>query len=282
VSTSSLPASVLTQRVRVEEAASFLRDRLGDFPVTALVLGSGLGGFVDPLAEARSVDFSAIPHWASATAPGHAGRLVVGRCEGHPVVVLQGRLHGYEGHTPTESTFPIRVLRALGVKTLVITCAAGSLHEGWQAGDLMLISDHLNLTGTNPLTGPNDPEVGPRFPVMFDAYRERLRAIARDTAIAMNEPLREGVYAGIAGPAFLTPAELSHLITVGGDAVGMSVVHEVLVAVHGGMDVLGLALLSDVARPDEPTHATSDEVLEVVARSAPRVHALLSRLLPRI
>ncbi len=278
----SLPASVLAQRTRVEETAAFLRDRLGSIPNVALILGSGLGTFADQLSGARTVTYEEIPNWASATAPGHAGRLVVGHSSDSPVIVLQGRLHGYEGHAPTEATFPIRVLRHLGVKTLVVTCAAGSLHEGWQAGELMLISDQLNFTGTNPLVGPNDPEIGPRFPVMFDAYRERLRAIAREVATELAEPLREGVYAGIQGPAFLTPAELSHLITVGGDAVGMSVVHEVLVAVHAGLEVVGLALLSDVARPDQPTHATAEEVLAVVAEAAPRVHALLARLLPRL
>ncbi len=278
----SLPAAVLAQRSRIEEAADFLRDRLGPIPTVALILGSGLGSFVDGLTDSRAIAFDEIPHWASATAPGHAGRLVVGQTGDCRVIVLQGRLHGYEGHAPTEATFPIRVLRHLGVKTLVVTCAAGSLHEGWQAGDLMLISDQINLTGTNPLVGPNDPEIGPRFPVMFDAYRERLRATAREVSAELGLLLREGVYAGIQGPSFLTPAELAHLITIGGDAVGMSVVHEVLVAVHGGLDVVGLALLSDVARPDEPTHATAEEVLAVVERSAPRVHALLASLLPRL
>lgn len=280
MTTVTLSPAVLEARARSAEAASFLKSRTAVSPRVGLILGSGLGEIATEVAGAVTVPYRDIPHFPVSTAPGHAGNLLFGHLGDQPIVLMQGRFHTYEGYTPQQVTFPIRVMRALGVETLVVTCAAGGLNPGFAAGDLMLIKDHLNLTGNNPLIGPNDPELGPRFPVMFDAYRHDLRALAHTVAQGHGLTLREGVYAGITGPAFFTPAELQHLITIGADAIGMSTVYEAIVAVHSGMKVLGLALISDMARPDGDRHATESEILATVRQSAGNARQLLTGLIP--
>ena len=280
--TATLPAAILDARKQISEAAEFLRGRTLIQPKVGLILGSGLGSLVKEMESAEIVPYGEIPHFRVSTAPGHAGNLVFGLLSGQPTVVMQGRIHTYEGHTPQQVTFPVRVMKELGVETLVVTCATGGLNRNYKAGDLMLIKDHLNLTGNNPLIGPNDPEMGPRFPVMFDAYRSELRKLARKVAEKEGISLQEGVYAGITGPAFFTPAELQHLITIGADSIGMSTVYEVIVAIHSGLQVLGLGMISDMALPDGDHHATEQEVLQVVAQSADKAGRLLRGIIAEL
>lgn len=280
--TATLPPQVLEVRARIADAAAFLRARTPIQPKVGLILGSGLGTLVSEIEGAEVIPYAEIPHFPVSTAPGHAGNLVVGMLGGQPVMAMQGRFHLYEGYTAQQVTFPVRVMQAMGVETLVVTCATGGLKRHFQAGDLMLIKDHLNLMGDNPLIGPNDPEVGPRFPVMFDAYRAELRAIAQDVAKEQGITLHEGVYAGITGPAFFTPAELGHLVTIGADTIGMSTVFETIVAVHCGLKVMGLALISDLSLPDGDSHATEQDVLDVVAKSAGKAKALVREVVSRL
>lgn len=273
--TATLPPAVLEARAQIAEAVEFLRGRTLIQPKVGIILGSGLGPIADELEGADVVPYGEIPNFPVSTAPGHAGKLHFGMFQGQPTVIMQGRVHLYEGHSPQSVVFPVRVMKALGVETVIVTCATGGLNPAHRAGDLMLIKDHLNLTGNNPLIGPNDPDLGPRFPVMFDAYREELRAIARTVAEREAIPLHEGVYAGISGPAFFTPAELRHLIAIGADSIGMSTIYEALAAVHAGMRVLGVALISDLAHPDSDEHATEQMVLDMVAKSADKARRLL-------
>lgn len=280
--TVTLPAGVLESRGQIAESVSFLRSRTLIQPKVGIILGSGLGPLVQEMEGADVIPYGEIPHFCVSTAPGHAGKLHFGMLGGQPTVVMQGRIHTYEGHHPQAVTFPVRVMKALGVETLIVTCATGGLNRNFQAGDLMLIKDHLNLMGNNPLIGPNDPEVGPRFPVMFDAYRSDLRALAHKVAEREGIALQEGVYAGITGPAFFTPAELQHLITIGADSIGMSTVFEVIVAIHCGLKVLGLGMISDMALPDADHHATEQEVLQVVAKSAGKAGRLIRNIVSEL
>lgn len=277
--TTTLPPAVLAQRARLAETVRFLKERAPVTPRIGVILGSGLGDLAHDVEDAVVLPYSEIPHFPVSTAPGHAGNLVFGRLGGQDVALMQGRFHAYEGYSPQETTYPVRVLKALGVETLIITCATGGLNPKFQAGDLMLITDHLNLTGTNPLIGPNDPDWGPRFPVMFDAYRSDLRSVAHSVAKGLGMSLQEGVYAGIRGPAFFTEAEVRHLITIGADAIGMSTVHECIAAVHGSMKVLGIGMISDMANPDLGGHATEADILATVAKTSGRFRELLQALL---
>ncbi len=266
--TATKPGSSAELREHLHETVTALGQRVSVRPSVGLILGSGLGDLAQDAQNATSIPYAEIPHFPVSTAPGHAGNLVFGRLGGQEVVLMQGRFHTYEGYTQPQVTYPVRVMKELGCQTMVVTCASGGLNPEFKAGDLMLITDHLNMTGSNPLIGPNDPEMGPRFPVMFDAYRPELRAIARRTAAAQGVLLKEGVYAGITGPAFFTRAELRFLQIIGADALGMSTVPEVIVAVHAGLKVLGLALVTDMALPDAAHHATEQDVLDTAARSA--------------
>ncbi len=238
-------------------------------PTVAVVLGSGLGGLADEVASADRIAYDRIPGWRRSTAPGHAGELVVGTLGGKTVAVMKGRLHYYEGYDITEVTFPVRVFKAWGIDTIILTNACGGLNPSYKAGDLMVLSDHINLMGTNPLRGPNDEALGPRFPDMVGTYTPELRALAHQ----VDNDLREGVYAGVAGPNFETPAELRMLRHLGADAVGMSTVPEVLVARHMGMRILAIATVTDMATglPGLIGHVTSDEVLAVANRSGERL-----------
>ncbi|HEX8684380.1 MAG TPA: purine-nucleoside phosphorylase [Ardenticatenaceae bacterium] len=276
-------------RAQAEEAASWVRARLGDraLPTTALITGSGLGALADNVADAVRLSTADVPHWPASTVEGHAGKLVIGTLGGLPVLVMQGRVHFYEGYSMQQVTFPIRVLQALGVARLIVTNAAGGMGEGWSAGDIMLIKDHIGLPGLaghNPLIGPNDAEWGPRFPSMANAYSPHLRALAREVAAEQGLTLREGTYVMVSGPTFETPAELHYLRGVGGSAVGMSTVPEVTVARHGGMEVLGLSLLTNMVLFDPtPEEETShEEVLETGAQAGPRFARLLEGILQRL
>lgn len=278
----SVASPVASHRAEVDAAAAFIRSKTSIHPTVGLILGSGLGALASRVEDAVRLPYGEIPHFPVSTAPGHAGNLVVGTVESRPVLVMQGRFHLYEGYSPQQVAFPVRVMRALGVETLVVTCATGGLNHRFAAGDLMLIHDHINLMGCNPLVGPNDPELGERFPVMFNAYRPELIALAHRVALKQGISLREGVYAGIQGPAYFTRAELRYLIKIGADAIGMSTVPEVIAATHAGIRVLGVGTISDMAIPDAGHHATEAEILEVAQRVGPTLERLVRGILAEL
>jgi purine-nucleoside phosphorylase len=276
-------------------AAEAIRSVTPLTPQVAVVTGSGLAGLADEVQDAVSISYAEIPHFPVSTVEGHPGELVMGHLEGVPAIVQRGRVHFYEGYSMQAITLPVRVMHELGATTLVITNAAGGLNPVFSAGDIMIIRDHLNLTGMfgfNPLRGPNDPDLGPRFPVMAGAYSSRLRRIARQVAEYLGYEIRSGVYAGLAGPTFETPAELRFVRMIGADAVGMSTTPEVTVARHGGMEVVGFSLISNMALPDEieaqvETSGTEvvevhDEVLEAGQRAAPRLTAIIRGILRQL
>jgi purine-nucleoside phosphorylase len=251
-------------------------------PQVGLILGSGLGGLADLVQQADFVQYVDIPYWPKSTVKGHSGRLVIGSLFGACVIVQQGRSHYYEGYSMAEVTLPVRVMQLMGVKTLIVTNAAGGINPDFEPGDVMLITDHLALaamTGANPLRGPNIDELGTRFPDMSQAYDRGLLALARGVAREKNLELREGVYCGLAGPSFETPADLRFLRVVGADAVGMSTVAEVTVARHGGLRVLGLSGISNKANLDGSTVTTHEEVLEAGRLIVPKLQTLIEGVL---
>jgi purine-nucleoside phosphorylase len=242
------------------------------------VLGSGLGGFADEFSEAVAIPYQDIPGFATSTAEGHAGKLVAGKVDNVSVIAMQGRVHFYEGYSLEQVTFPMRVFNQLGIKTVVLTNAAGGINNELSQGALMIISDHLNLMGVNPLRGPNDDRLGPRFPDMSEVYARGLQELAVEEARALGVEVRRGVYAGLSGPSYETPAEIHMLRNFGADAVGMSTVPEAIVARHMGMKVLGISCITNMAAgmSDEPIN--HEEVMETGAR----VRATFSQLLRRI
>lgn len=251
---------------QIQETVKFVRDRTDFIPSTGIVLGSGLGPMADEIESVASFPYADLPNFPRSTAPGHEGRLILGRLEGQNVLAYKGRTHCYEGYTPAQAAFPQRVGFFLGAKTFFVTSAAGGLHPGWNAGELMLHSDYINYAGLSPLTGPNDERLGPRFPVTFGAYDLELRQLAQKVARSQDFTLREGVYAWWPGPQFASRAELKVLRTIGADAIGMSTVPEVIALRHLGARVLGLSSITDMAVPERDHHATEQEVLEVAAR----------------
>lgn len=268
------PSSLLR---RLDEAAAFVRARTTLRPPVGVVLGSGLGAFADALEEAASIPFDAIPHFPASTVAGHSGALVVGRSRGVPVAVMKGRVHFYEGYSLAEVVFPVRVLGRLGVKTLVVTNAAGAINAAFAPGHLMVIEDHLNLLG-NPLLGPNEGALGPRFPDMSEAYDRGLRDAAEAACRAANVACHRGVYVALPGPSYETPAEIRMFRTMGADAVGMSTVPEVIAARHVGMRVLGLSCLTNMAAGVSDRKLDHREVLE----TGDRVKAALLEVLARV
>jgi purine-nucleoside phosphorylase len=271
---------------RINGAADVVRGRLpeGWTPQVGVILGSGLGALADEVEVVASIPYGEIPGFVQSSVVGHVGRLVAGTLEGTRVLVMQGRLHYYEGHSLQQVTFPVRVMRALGAHTLVVTNAAGGLNPQYRAGDLMLIEDHINMLGwggANPLMGPNDQELGPRFPAMNPAYDPELLKIAEEAAAACNVEVRKGVYIVLAGPNYETRAELRALRMLGGDAVGMSTVPEALVARHGGMRVLGISNITNMALADSDEPVNHEEVLQVAAESGPRFARLMKEVIKR-
>ena len=275
-------------RERAIEAADYVRARTRYEPSVGLVLGSGLSALAERVSKADVIDYRDIPHFPRSTVPGHSGRLVLGRLENAQVLMMQGRAHYYEGYPMADVTLPIRVMQALGAKTLMVTNSAGGIRPDLRPGDLMAITDHLNLVGlmgSNPLRGPNDERLGPRFPDMSQAYDPELLEWLRDEAGAQGITLQEGVYAMVAGPNYETPAEVRLLRIIGADAVGMSTVPEVVVARHGGMRVLGVSLISNVAidSPDDSREPISHtQVLAAGQRAAPALAGLLEGVLRRL
>jgi purine-nucleoside phosphorylase len=271
-------------RTHYEEAAASVRDRTRHQPKIGLILGSGLGELADEIQDGDRIAYHEIPHWPISTVKGHSGELVIGRLQDQAVLALRGRIHYYEGYSMSQITLPIRVMQILGIHTLILTNAAGGLNPDMQAGDLMLITDHINLVGMighNPLHGPNDESLGPRFPDMALAYDPELGAVARQVAQEDKIPLREGIYVALSGPSFETPAELRFLRMIGGDAVGMSTAPEAIVARHGGMRVLGISGISNIVKmqADPSSQTTHQEVLETGTIITPRLLALLKGVL---
>ena len=277
-----------------DRAASFVRERANrrgsqvvEGQPVGLVLGSGLNSLAEAIEGAETVQYEEIPHFPSSTAPGHEGRLIVGQLAGQTVVAMQGRFHFYEGYSAGEITFPIRVMKRLGVGKLILTNAAGGVNPGFRAGDLMLIVDHLNfvgMAGQNPLIGPNASAFGTRFPSMTHTYARSLRKAALASAQELRITLRQGVYAFLAGPNFETPAEVRYLRLVGADAVGMSTVPEALVAVHAGIEVLGISTITNVAvdQLDSDKETSAEEVMETGGTVVPQLTALLTAVIRRM
>jgi len=266
------------------EAAEYIRARLSVAPTVGLVLGSGLGPLVDEIEGAQAIPFRGIPHWPSATVQGHAGRLVGGTLEGCPVLVMQGRIHYYEGYSLAQVTLPVRVMRLLGIDTLILTNAAGGLNQGFSVGDIMVIEDHIypaSFSGMNPLHGPNMGAFGPRFPVHTHTYSRQLRALAHRVAADQGIALREGVYVSLSGPTFETPAEVRLFRSWGGDAVGMSTAPEALVAYHAGMRVLGFSSITNISLDSTTAQqeVSHEDVLRAGKQIVPRLAVLLRGVL---
>ena len=267
---------------RVSKAAAAVLDAAGATPDVAVVLGSGLGDFAGRLAGARSVPYGRLPHWPESRVVGHEGRLVVGRLAGRLVAALSGRVHLYEGHHPRVVTFATRAMARAGVPAMVFTNAAGGVNTAFASGALMVIDDHINLLGANPLTGPNDDRIGPRFPDMTEAYSARLRALADEAAAAIGVTLVHGVYAAVPGPNYETPAEIRFLRTIGADAVGMSTVPEVIAARHMGVEVLGLSCITNMAAGVTSAPLVHDEVMATARRVRGAFAALLEAILEKV
>jgi purine-nucleoside phosphorylase len=269
--------------MEIQAAVEFIRQAVSDVePAVGIVLGSGLGALVDEMEIDAAINYAEIPKFPASTVDGHLGRLVLGTLSGVPVAVMQGRVHMYEGYSAKQVVFPTRVLVRLGAESLVITNAAGCLNDRFRAREIMLISDHLNLSGTNPLIGPNDMALGPRFPDMSDAYDLEYRQIAREVAKDANLTLREGVYAGLFGPAYETPAEIRMLRMLGSDAVGMSTVNEVIAARHMGARVIGLSCLSNMAAGISAVPLTHEEVKAAADAIAADLARLVIGIVARI
>jgi purine-nucleoside phosphorylase len=270
---------------QINETVSALRARISTTPRVGLILGSGLNGLADSVANAQIIPFRELPHWPLSTVMGHSGQLVIGALEGQDVMVLQGRVHYYEGYHMSQVTLPIRVMNKLGIDMLIVTNAAGGINPNFLPGDVMLITDHLNLAGMmglNPLIGPNLDEFGPRFPDMSQAYDRDLADKARQSAREAGVTLREGVYAGLSGPSFETPADLRFLHMAGADSVGMSTTPEVTVARHGNMRVLGFSGISNKANLDGSTITTHEEVMEAGRVITPKMEKIIRGVLRTI
>jgi purine-nucleoside phosphorylase len=267
---------------RAEKAAKFVRARTRSRPQIALVLGSGLGAFADAMARAVRIDYAKIPHFPRSTAVGHAGRLVIGEVGAIPVAVMQGRVHFYEGYSQQEVIFPMRVLARLGVRAVILTNAAGGICRDYNQGCLVVLRDHINFQGTNPLIGPNETRFGVRFPDMSRVYEPSYRKIALEEAKRLGLGTYEGVYAAMTGPSYETPAEIQALRTIGADLVGMSTVPEAIAASHLGIRVLGISCVTNMAAGILDQPITADEVIETGERVKHQFMALLSAVIPRI
>ena len=267
---------------RVEEAAAAIRARAGLLPDTAIVLGSGLGDFADTLLDAVVTPYDTLPHWPGSGVVGHAGHLTIGNVAGRRVAALAGRVHFYEGHNLETVVFATRVMGRLGVRQIILTNAAGGVNTGFAQGALMIIDDHINLLGSNPLVGPNEDRLGPRFPDMSEVYSVRLRRIADAAAADAGVPVSHGVYVAVHGPSYETPAEIRYLRSIGADAVGMSTVPEAIAARHMGLEVLGISCITNMAAGVLPQPLNHDEVLETARRVRGAFVALLEGIIGRL
>ena len=266
----------------VDEAAAYLRRQCDLQPTAGLLTGTGLGDCVAGMTIEADIAYGDIPHFPVSTVSSHKGRLLIGRMKDRSILVFQGRFHLYEGYPPGEVVFPIRVMQALGVGIFIVTNAAGGLNPAFRPGDIMRLTDHINLTGENPLVGPNEPAWGIRFPDMSQVYDVQLGAQAQTAAESLGWSLQKGVYAGLKGPSLETPAEIRFLTTIGADAVGLSTVQEVIAAVHAGMRILGLSVITNVNHPDRPVPATLEEIIAVADQAAPRLARLIEHVLEHL
>jgi purine-nucleoside phosphorylase len=266
----------------IEQATVEIRRRTAHVPEVAVILGTGLSGLAQRIRVETAISYEEIPHFPLSTVETHTGRLLFGTLGGRPVVAMEGRFHLYEGYTPQQVTFPVRVMRALGAGTLVVSNACGGMNPLWNPGDIVLIVDHVNLLGDNPLIGPNVDELGPRFPDMSEPYDAGLRAVAEEVALEQGLPLRRGVYVAVPGPNLETRAEYRMLRTIGADVVGMSTVPEVIVALHGGMRVLGLSIITDACLPDALEPADIGKIIATARGAEPRLADLVSGVLERM
>ena len=262
----------------IDDAVSAIRRHTDLAPDIGIILGTGLGGLTKVIELETAVAYDTIPGFPASTVESHAGRLLLGQLAGRAVVAMEGRFHRYEGYGLDEVTFPVRVMRALGANVLLVSNACGGMHPLWPAGDLVLISDHINLLGDNPLIGLNDETLGPRFPDMSEPYDAELRTLAREAAADLKVTLREGVYVAVPGPNLETPAEYRMLRTIGGDVVGMSTVPEVIVANHAGMRVIGVSIITDQALPDALEAVSLEKIISVAKKAEPSLTRLITRV----
>lgn len=267
---------------RATEAAEFIKSKVSFKPQMALILGSGLGDFADTLDGKVAIPYSDIPYFKKSTVQGHKGNLVFGKCKGVEVVAMQGRNHFYEGHKMEEIVFPIRVFKLIGITKIIVTNAAGGVNKMLEAGDLMLIKDHINYLGTNPLIGPNDERFGPRFPDMSDVYHKKFREIAAQTMKELKIPVKEGVYVAFTGPSYETPAEIQMAGRMGADAVGMSTVPEAIVANHMGIKVLGISCICNMAAGISLNPLSHKEVQEAADQVKTTFVSLLEKVIPKL
>lgn len=268
-------------KARLQDAIAYIRTRYSAEPVAGIVLGSGLGNFTSNMEIEVEIPYGDIPNFPVSTVEGHKGRMILGKLEGKPVVVMAGRFHFYEGYSVEEVVFPIRVLKMLGIQTLFISNAAGGVHPDFEVGDLMIINDHISFFTPNPLVGPNDPEMGPRFPDMSEPYNKDLIAKAKAIGAQLNIRLHEGVYTGVTGPTFETRAEYRLIQLVGGHAVGMSTVQEVITAVHMGLKVFAISVITDLGIREEENVITHEEVLAAAKEAEPKLTALFRGLIAK-
>ncbi len=267
---------------KIQATAAFIREKVTGNPKIGIILGSGLGGLIDLVDIETEILYEDIPNFPVSTVKGHSGHFVSGKLSGVDVILMSGRFHYYEGYGMEVVTFPVRVMKALGVETLILSNAAGGTNPGFAIGDLMILKDHINLFPEHPLRGPNDDRLGTRFPDMGQTYDHQLIEVAKSIAAEKGIIVRSGIYIGLQGPTFETPAEYRWLHTIGGDAVGMSTVPEAIVARHGGMKVFALSVITDIGISDEPVFITHEEVLEAANLAAPKMASLVAALVTRI
>jgi len=269
-------------KVKITESVEFINQKSKVKPKIAIILGTGLGELAEDIQEKEIIPYSEIPNFPVSTVQSHSGNLVLGKLGNKEVVAMQGRFHYYEGYSLKEVTFPVRVMKKLGANTIIISNAAGGMNRFFKRGDLMLITDHINLFGDNPLIGPNDEELGPRFPDMSEAYNQKLIELAKKVALKEKIRLQEGVYAGLTGPTLETSAEYRFLISIGADAVGMSTVPEVIVANHMGMKVLGISCITDLAIDGVIVKTSVEEILKAAADAEPIMTKLIKKVIEKI
>jgi len=269
-------------KAKVTASVEFINQKSKIKPKIAIILGTGLGGLAEDIKEKEIIPYSEIPNFPVSTVQSHSGNLVLGKLGNKEVVAMQGRFHYYEGYSLKEVTFPVRVMKKLGADTIIISNAAGGINRFFKRGDLMLITDHINLFGDNPLIGPNDEELGPRFPDMSEAYNQELIELAKKVAMKEKIRLQEGVYSGLTGPTLETPAEYRFLISIGADAVGMSTVPEVIVANHMGMKVLGISCITDLAIDGVIVKTSVEEILKTAADVEPIMTKLIKKVIEKI
>jgi purine-nucleoside phosphorylase len=269
-------------RKKRDESVAYLKDQVNFQPEYLLILGTGLGQLAEEIDEQYTINYDDIPHFPVSTVESHHGRLIFGHLGGKPVMAMQGRFHYYEGYSMQQIAFPVRVAKALGAQTLLVSNACGGLNPNFRRGDIMLIRDHINFLGDNPLIGPNDPELGPRFPDMSEPYTERLLDTAETVALDLGIKMHEGVYLAVSGPMMETKAEYRYMRQLGADVVGMSTVPEVIAAVHMGLDVLGISVITDECFPDALESVSLDDVLEAAGMAEPKMTQIIIGVLSRL